>query len=446
MRKEALQSAHASQKAAAHPLNSRLMYECIGVALHSKTVEEGARSPVDGRHVDYAAENAKRAAARMGLGSLFNSFDSGSQRLKTSMGLPSSPPPSQPAEPSVFGTRGDRFPPAGNRSTEIPPQNQEIPSNGEEPQKSPRADHSSAAQGSFQNNVSPPLQKSGHRSQEQSTSMPSTSPPPYQADIAQSLPWDHDPPKSTENHDKAALQSNAAVPTSQGISQRSSPQEQPPSHPQGSGAASLSSAEDMKQSEKPKPRSGFSAAAASDLHFSSHVPETSAQQPATSDLTESSRTAQNRSDSPASDARQQTTGPKQSQALDRKPDLGSTMDDSHTRNAYHRGSQPNDMTREAHHQLSLQQRGTSQSQNFDYGTGQTTTSVSYEDSDDEGHAPNSREVSREPRVSPGYENEADVHNGIDTKPPATLPAQPIESGLFKVTYEDEAGAQSLRTF
>ena len=77
----------------------------------------GQQEPqVEGRHVDYAAENAKRALAAIGLGSLTPSFDSGSQRLKTSMGLPSQPtPPSFRSNPSDVFPREEMFPPAGQR-------------------------------------------------------------------------------------------------------------------------------------------------------------------------------------------------------------------------------------------------------------------------------------------------------------------------------------------
>lgn len=78
---------------------------------------------VEGRHVDYAAENAKRALAAMGLGSLSTSLDAGSQRLKTSMGLPSqTTPPSFRSQPPelVVPSREDLYPPAGNRSTDLP--------------------------------------------------------------------------------------------------------------------------------------------------------------------------------------------------------------------------------------------------------------------------------------------------------------------------------------
>lgn len=92
---------------------------CAGVALHSKIAAQEAKSEVEGRHVDYAAENAKKAAVRMGLGSLLSSFDSGSQRLKTSMGIPT-PDPSQAEDHTGFRSRQDRYPPAGNRGVEIP--------------------------------------------------------------------------------------------------------------------------------------------------------------------------------------------------------------------------------------------------------------------------------------------------------------------------------------
>ena len=80
-------------------------------------------SNVEGRHVDYAAENAKRLAAGLGLGSVFDSLQSGSQRLKTSMGLPAQAEAptfrSEPTEMPGF-SRDTLFPPAGIRSTEIP--------------------------------------------------------------------------------------------------------------------------------------------------------------------------------------------------------------------------------------------------------------------------------------------------------------------------------------
>ena len=83
---------------------------------------EPQQPPVQGRHVDYAAENARRLAAGLGLGSVFDSLGSGSQRLKTSMGLPAQTEPatfrSEPSDLPGF-SRDALFPPAGIRSTEI---------------------------------------------------------------------------------------------------------------------------------------------------------------------------------------------------------------------------------------------------------------------------------------------------------------------------------------
>ena len=85
---------------------------------------EPQQPPVEGRHVDYAAENARKLAAGLGLGSVFDSLGAGSQRLKTSMGLPAQTEPatfrSEPSDLPGF-SRDTLFPPAGIRSTEIVP-------------------------------------------------------------------------------------------------------------------------------------------------------------------------------------------------------------------------------------------------------------------------------------------------------------------------------------
>lgn len=73
--------------------------------------------------MDYAAENAKRALAAMGLGSMAPSLDTGSQRLKSSMGLPlQTAPPSFRSDPPTLHvpSREELYPPAGNRSTDFP--------------------------------------------------------------------------------------------------------------------------------------------------------------------------------------------------------------------------------------------------------------------------------------------------------------------------------------
>ena len=83
---------------------------------------ETQQPPTEGRYVDYAAENARKLAAGLGLGSVFDSLQSGSQRLKTSMGLPAQTEPatfrSEPSDLPGF-SRDALFPPAGIRETDI---------------------------------------------------------------------------------------------------------------------------------------------------------------------------------------------------------------------------------------------------------------------------------------------------------------------------------------
>ena len=77
-------------------LSSKQAFVCAGAALFNPQAQAPPLrmpTPVEARHVDTAAENAKRAAAAAGLTGLLPSLDAGSQRLKSGMGLSPTPSP-----------------------------------------------------------------------------------------------------------------------------------------------------------------------------------------------------------------------------------------------------------------------------------------------------------------------------------------------------------------